>query len=136
MATHEVTNQPPPLHGYNVFTQDHALTEGMTREGAGWAEDRLRALGERAGTPEAIAWGSDANTHPPVLRTHDRFGNRIDQVDYHPSYHQLMTVAVGARAARRRLAWRAATGRGATSPERPGSMCGARSTPGTAARSP
>jgi putative acyl-CoA dehydrogenase len=94
MATHEVRNQPPPLEGYNVFAQDHALAEGVTREGAGWAEHQLRALGERAGTPEAIGWGIEANVHPPVLRTHDRVGNRIDNVVYHPSYHQLMTVAV------------------------------------------
>ena len=94
MATHDVTNQPPPLDSYNLFAQDQALAEGTTREGAGWAEDSLRALGEQAGTPEAVAWGNDANTHPPVLRTHDRFGHRIDQVDYHPSYHRLMTVAV------------------------------------------
>ncbi len=94
MATHEVRNQPPPLEGYNVFDQDQALSEGLTREGAGWAEHQLRALGERAGSPEAIAWGFDANTHPPVLRAHDRFGHRIDQVDYHPNYHRLMAVAV------------------------------------------
>ncbi|MDQ1392955.1 MAG: putative acyl-CoA dehydrogenase [Acidimicrobiaceae bacterium] len=94
MATHEVRNQPPPLEGYNVFAQDQALAEGVIREGAGWAEAQLLALGELAGTPTAIGWGADANTHPPVLRTHDRFGHRIDEVVYHPSYHRLMAVAV------------------------------------------
>ena len=96
MATHQVTNQPPPLDDYNLFDQDLALVDGVTREGAGWAEERLHDLGARAGSPEAIAWGEDANRHPPVLRTHDRYGNRIDQVDYHPSYHHLMVVAVEA----------------------------------------
>jgi putative acyl-CoA dehydrogenase len=94
VVTHEVSNQPPPLEGYNLFSQDHALAEGVAGNGAGWADDQLATLGERAGSAEAIAWGNDANNHPPVLRTHDRFGNRIDHVDYHPSYHQLMTVAV------------------------------------------
>ncbi|MDQ1370409.1 MAG: putative acyl-CoA dehydrogenase [Acidimicrobiaceae bacterium] len=94
MATHEVRNQPPPLQGYNVFAQDHALVEGVGREGAGWAEGQLTALGELAGSATAIGWGVDANANPPVLRTHDRFGNRIDEVVYHPSYHQLMAVAV------------------------------------------
>jgi putative acyl-CoA dehydrogenase len=94
VVTHQVRNQPPPLEGYNLFAQDPALAEGVAREGAGWAEDQLRALGERAGSPEAIAWGNDANAHPPVLHTHDRYGNRVDQVEYHPSYHHLMTVAV------------------------------------------
>jgi putative acyl-CoA dehydrogenase len=94
MATHEVRNQPPPLEGYNVFDQDLTLADGVAREGARWAEPQLRALGEQAGSAEAISWGFDANVHPPVLRTHDRFGHRIDVVEYHPSYHRLMSVAV------------------------------------------
>jgi putative acyl-CoA dehydrogenase len=94
MATHQVQNQPPPLEDYNLYAQDLALADGVTRGAAGWAEEQLRALGQQAGSPEAIAWGNDANTHPPVLRTHDRYGNRIDQVEYHLSYHRLMTVAV------------------------------------------
>ncbi len=94
MVTHQVSNQPPPLEGYNVFGTDAALVEGTAREGAGWAEDRLRALGDLAGSAEAIGWGRDANVHPPELRTHDRYGHRIDEVEYHPSYHRLMEVAV------------------------------------------
>jgi putative acyl-CoA dehydrogenase len=94
VSTHRVENQPPPLEGYNVFAQDPALAEGVHREGAGWAEEQLVGLGDRAGSPEAIGWGNDANTHPPVLRTHDRYGYRIDDVSYHPSYHRLMAVAV------------------------------------------
>ena len=94
-ATHEVTNQPPPLEGYDVFSADTALVEGVEREGAGWAGDDLHALGRLAGSPDAIGWGFEANRHPPELRTHDRFGHRVDEVHYHPAYHELMQVAVG-----------------------------------------
>ncbi|HEX6423296.1 MAG TPA: isovaleryl-CoA dehydrogenase [Acidimicrobiales bacterium] len=95
VATHEVTNQPPPLEGYDVFTADAALVEAVEREGAGWAVDDLHALGRLAGSPEAIGWGFDVNRHPPELRTHDRYGHRVDEVAYHPAYHELMRVAVG-----------------------------------------
>ena len=94
MATHTVFNQVPPLEGHNVFTGDIALREGSAREGAGWADDDLTSLGALAGTAEAIAWGFEANRNPPVLHTHDRVGNRIDEVTYHPAYHRLMDVAV------------------------------------------
>ena len=94
--THEVTNQPPPLQDYDVFTADEALRQATTREGAAWAVDELRALGRRAGTPDAIELGFVANRNEPELRTHDRYGNRVDRVDYHPAYHELMTVAVEA----------------------------------------
>ena len=93
-ATHEVTNQPPPLEDYDVFGGDAALVEAVEREGAGWALDDLHALGRLAGSPEAIEWGAQANRYPPELRTHDRFGHRIDEVAYHPAYHELMRVAV------------------------------------------
>jgi putative acyl-CoA dehydrogenase len=93
--THEVTNQPPPLEGYDAFAADAALVEAVEREGAGWAADDLQVLGRLAGSPEAIAWGFEANRHEPELRTHDRYGRRIDAVAYHPAYHELMQVAVG-----------------------------------------
>jgi len=92
-GTHEVLNQPPPLAGYDVAWHDAALLEGVRREGAGWDEDRLRELGRLAGSDEAIAWGFEANRHPPELRTHDRFGHRIDEVAFHPAWHALMSVA-------------------------------------------
>jgi putative acyl-CoA dehydrogenase len=94
VATHEVTNQPLPLEGYDVFGADYAMVEAVEREGAGWAADDLHALGRLAGSPEAIGWGFDANRNPPELRTHDRYGHRIDEVVYHPAYHELMRVAV------------------------------------------
>ncbi len=92
-ATHDVTNQPPPLAPYDA-SADPALLEGLRREGAGWAEADLRALGRRAGSVEAQEWGDLANRHEPVLRTHDRYGHRVDEVDFHPSWHALMDVAV------------------------------------------
>ncbi len=95
VATHEVTNQPPPLEGYDVFEADAALVEAVEREGAGWAVDDLHALGRLAGSPQVIEWGFEANRHPPELRTHDRYGHRVDEVAYHPAYHELMQVAVG-----------------------------------------
>ena len=91
--THEVVNQVPPLEPYNVFEQDRVLIEAVEREGAGWAADRARALGEIAGG-EAAEWGRLANENAPMLRTHDRYGHRIDEVEYHPAYHGLMEVAV------------------------------------------
>ena len=93
--THEVENQAPPLVGYDVFGADAALVEGVERHDAGWATERLSALGRLAGTDEAQEWGRLANVNPPVLRTLDRYGNRIDEVDFHPSWHSLMEVAVG-----------------------------------------
>ncbi|MEU7322740.1 acyl-CoA dehydrogenase family protein [Streptomyces griseoviridis] len=94
-VTHDVTNQPPPLTPYDA-SEDAALLEGVRREGAGWAEAEVRALGLRAGGAEAREWGELANEHAPVLRTHDRYGHRVDEVDFHPSWHRLMEVAVGA----------------------------------------
>jgi putative acyl-CoA dehydrogenase len=91
--THEVLNQAPPLEGYDVFSADRALGEGLRREGGGWAEEQARRLGRIAGG-EALAWGFQANAHTPVLRTHDRFGHRIDEVEYHPAWHALMKTAV------------------------------------------
>ncbi|HTD26653.1 MAG TPA: hypothetical protein VK649_06740, partial [Candidatus Elarobacter sp.] len=86
MPTHQVLNQPPPLEGYNLFAADRALAEGLRRERAAWAEERVRTLGELAGG-EALRWGVQANANPPVLRTHDRYGHRVDEVEFHPAWH-------------------------------------------------
>ncbi len=93
-TTHEVLNQVPPLSGYDVFDADTALAEAVHRHGAGWATDELSALGRLAGSARAQAWGENANRYPPELRTHDRYGHRVDEVVFHPAYHDLMTVAV------------------------------------------
>ncbi|QLJ01834.1 acyl-CoA dehydrogenase family protein [Streptomyces sp. NEAU-sy36] len=94
-ATHDVTNQPPPLVPYDA-SDDAALLEGLRREGAGWAEEDVRRLGVRAGSAEAQEWGEQANRHEPVLRTHDRYGHRVDEVEFHPGWHHLLRTAVGA----------------------------------------
>src|SRR4051812_25559127 len=93
-VTHEVTNQSVPLTDYDTFAADTALAEAVTREGAGWAQERLHALGRIAGSAEAQQWGVEANENPPVLRTHDRYGHRVDEVAFHPSYHRLMDVSI------------------------------------------
>jgi putative acyl-CoA dehydrogenase len=93
--THDVVNQAPPLTGYDGFRSDAALVEAVERNGAGWAVDELSELGTRAGSFDAQELGRRANENPPTLVTHDRYGNRIDRVRYHPAYHELMTVAVG-----------------------------------------
>ncbi|MEZ0064513.1 putative acyl-CoA dehydrogenase [Streptacidiphilus sp. MAP12-20] len=91
--THEVTNQPPPLVGHDVAA-DPVLLEGLHREGAGWYVADLHRVGRLAGSEEVQLWAEQANRHEPELRTHDRYGRRIDEVDFHPAYHALMDVAV------------------------------------------
>jgi len=89
------SNQPPPLVDYNLFDADLPLSESFEREGASWAHDLVSELGRLAGTQEAIDWGFQANANPPKLHTHDRFGERIDEVEFHPAWHELMNVSVG-----------------------------------------
>ncbi len=92
--THIVFNQPPPLEDYNLTATDRPLTEALDREGASWAAERVRAFGAMAGRRETIAWGFQANENRPLLHTHDRAGNRIDEVDFHPAWHSLMSLGV------------------------------------------
>ena len=93
LATHDVINQPAELVDFNLYEQDAALVEALNREGAAWAEPRARALGAEAGSAEVQDWAAEANRHVPELRSFDRFGRRIDEVAYHPAYHQLMAMA-------------------------------------------
>ncbi len=93
-TTHEVFNQPPPLEDYNVFACDRVLVEALRREGAGWAEERARAFGAIVGRRETISWGFQANENRPLLRTHDRTGRQIDDVEFHPSWHALLGLGV------------------------------------------
>ena len=90
----EALNQPPPLADYNLFSTDRALSEAVTREGAGWACAELEAFGRKVGTRELIEWGVLANEYPPVLQTHDRYGRRRDEVTFHPAWHSVMQLAV------------------------------------------
>ncbi len=92
-VTHEVTNQAPPLAPSNLFTTDAPLAEALEREGGGWGRERVEAAGARWGSPEVLEWAVQANEHPPVLRTHDRYGHRIDEVDFHPAWHALMRLS-------------------------------------------
>tara|TARA_R110002110_G_scaffold406421_1_gene626469 strand:+ start:301825 stop:303498 length:1674 start_codon:yes stop_codon:yes gene_type:complete len=88
--THEVENMPPVLENYNVFTSDPTLVEAVKREGGEWALPSLTDYGRHCGTAEAIMRGVEANRVRPVLDTHDRYGNRVDLVTFHPAYHELM----------------------------------------------
>src|ERR1700742_1060719 len=83
--THTVTNQAPPLQGVDVFSSTLPLVEATEREGAGWIFERARRLGEIVGGEPQQLWGRLANENKPVLRTHDRYGNRIDEVEFHPA---------------------------------------------------
>ena len=99
-ATHTVTNQAPPLVGYDVYTADRALTEAVARHLdaplAEQAHTELSQLGRTAGSAQAQQWGAQANENPPTLRTHDRYGNRVDEVDFHPAWHRLLGKGVAA----------------------------------------
>jgi putative acyl-CoA dehydrogenase len=90
----EVLNQPPPLQPVDLFETDLALRAALEREGGGWGVDRAREAGSVAGSPEALEHGRRAERNEPVLRTHDRYGNRIDQVELDPSWHWLLRGAV------------------------------------------
>ncbi len=94
--THTVFNQPPPLENVDVFSTNTPLVEAVQREGAGWVAERASALGRFVGEtdgPQQL-WGRLANENKPVLRTFDRYGHRIDEVDFHPAWHQLMSMGV------------------------------------------
>ena len=92
-TTHQVLNQVPPLAGFDV-ADDAALLAALRREGGGWAEAELHELGLLAGSASVQEHARLANVNKPVLRTHDARGHRIDEVDFHPSWHELMKTAV------------------------------------------
>jgi putative acyl-CoA dehydrogenase len=87
-------NQVPPLTGYNLFLSDRTLVQAVEREGAGWAREQISEFGRLLGTEEAQRWGFEANENRPVLHTHDRYGNRRDEVVFHPAWHNLMRTSV------------------------------------------
>src|ERR1700737_4845600 len=92
--THIVTNQVPPLENYNPATPP-VLIEALIREGGQWGLDEVTEFGALSGSQQAQRWGGLADRHRPVLRTHDSYGHRIDEVEYDPASHQLLPVAVG-----------------------------------------
>ncbi|HTN23898.1 MAG TPA: acyl-CoA dehydrogenase family protein, partial [Solirubrobacteraceae bacterium] len=91
--THEVANQVPPLEDRNLFDDHVALREALEREGGGWALERARAVGAAWGA-DPIRWGFEANENPPRLKAFDRYGHRIDEVEFHRAWHDLMGLAV------------------------------------------
>jgi putative acyl-CoA dehydrogenase len=105
-ATHEVRNQPPPLEDVDLFASNRPLAEALEREGAGWARERAHAVGRDFGAAETLRLGALANEHPPRLHTHDRFGHRIDEVEFHPAWHALLERC--ARHELHALPWRTA----------------------------
>lgn len=90
----EVTNQASPLVNYNLAEGDHALMQALAVEGAGYAREDILRLGGELGTEDILRLGDLANTFDPQLRTHDRFGRRVDEVEFHPAYHELMTISM------------------------------------------
>jgi putative acyl-CoA dehydrogenase len=94
LETHEVFNQPGEFAGRDLFATDTALREAAIREGGAWVEAPLTALGRAVGSEQVLEWGADANRSPPELVTFDRYGRRVDEVRFHPAYHQLMALAM------------------------------------------
>ncbi|MFF1547117.1 acyl-CoA dehydrogenase family protein [Streptomyces sp. NPDC058291] len=100
-STHTVTNQPPPLNGYDVYGADQALVAAVERHLdpglVDEAHSELSALGRAAGSAQVQEWAAQADDYPPKLRTHDRYGHRIDEVEFHPAWHRLLGKGVGAQ---------------------------------------
>jgi putative acyl-CoA dehydrogenase len=92
--TDDVFNQPPPLEDYNLFEPDLPLREALRREGGGWIEDEALAYGALLGKAETLRLGERANRTPPELHSFDRFGHRIDEVEFHPAWHELMRLGI------------------------------------------
>ncbi len=92
-VTHAVDNQVPPLGDYNAYASDRALQEAVAREGGGWADAHLSEFGAVAGG-ELMRLGYTANEYKPRLRAFDRYGHRLDEVEFHPSYHRVMQLAM------------------------------------------
>jgi len=108
LETHDVFNQPPPFEDVNLFTSDVVLQEAVARAGGGAHRERLAAFGARCGSAEVAEWAMQANRNPPQLRSFDRYGERLDEVEFHPAYHQLMALGIGAGISS--AAWSGASG--------------------------
>ncbi|MDP3357036.1 MAG: isovaleryl-CoA dehydrogenase [Polaromonas sp.] len=96
LMTHEVFNQPAPLVDYNLFDTNRPLRDALKFNAPSLAPAELSALGARLGGAEMQTHARQANTHTPALHSHDRFGHRVDQVEFHPGYHELMKLSVSA----------------------------------------
>jgi putative acyl-CoA dehydrogenase len=95
LETHDVTNQPPPFEDVNIFAADRALREAIAAAGGGVHAQKLSDFGTRCGSGEALDWAMQANRNPPQLKNFDRYGQRIDEVEFHPAYHSLMAMGLG-----------------------------------------
>jgi putative acyl-CoA dehydrogenase len=96
LATHEVSNQPPPLEDVNLYSADAILTSCAKWSGADAEHARLTKFGARVGSAEAQSWGVQANRTAPMFQPYDRYGRRIDEVEFHPAYHNLMQIGLEA----------------------------------------
>ncbi|MHA7872855.1 MAG: acyl-CoA dehydrogenase family protein, partial [Hyphococcus sp.] len=103
LQTHDVSNQPPPFEGINLFESDAGLRDAVEKNGGQTHAARLSAFGARCGSAETIEWARQANENPPTLKSFDRYGHRLDEVEFHPAYHALMDQALSAGYAS--LAW-------------------------------
>ena len=90
----EVFNQSPALENYNIYTSDAPLQNAVAKNGGEWIDERATAFGEILGKAETLKLGDTANNFTPILKTHDRFGNRSDVVEYHPAYHELLRLSI------------------------------------------
>lgn len=109
--THDVFNQPPPLVDYNLFRSDPVMQEAVARGGGTWAEGHLEAFGQEIGSAHFFELGRLANRYAPTLHTHDRYGHRIDEVEFHPAWHEI--ICAGMRAGVHALPWREGAQKGA-----------------------
>jgi putative acyl-CoA dehydrogenase len=96
LETHNVSNQPPPFEDVNIFDRDTALKGAVEQNGGAAHMKHLQAFGARCGSAETIEWSRQANQNPPRLKSFDRYGHRLDEVEFHPAYHQLMELGLGA----------------------------------------
>lgn len=103
LETHDVANQPPPFENVNFFTTDCALQDAVAAAGGAAHAERLTSFGACVGSSEVQDWATQANRNPPQLRSFDRFGARLDEVEFHPAYHHLM--ALGLEAGIASVAW-------------------------------
>ncbi|HEX7726530.1 MAG TPA: acyl-CoA dehydrogenase family protein, partial [Rhizomicrobium sp.] len=96
LETHDVTNQPPPFEDVNLFTCDQALQNAVRHAGGDAHNARLSAFGAQCGSAQVAEWAMQANRNPPQLRQFDKYGQRLDEVEFHPAYHALMKFGIEA----------------------------------------
>ena len=94
LATHSVTNQPTPFEDVDLFRSDRALQSALVAAGGEGHSGRLSAMGARCGSGEVADWSRRANENPPRLKSFDRYGQRLDEVEFHPAYHELMRLGL------------------------------------------